>query len=96
MFLFHSRWRGRLSALPKPGVAEPACNLKPAATSEIAEVLSRAALCESGQLVHDADLIIGRVTAARLVEHLRGAGFMIVKTGAGPVHGNSAIPAPSP
>jgi hypothetical protein len=96
MFLFHSRWRGRLSALPKPGAPEPACALKPAATSEIADVLSRAALCESGQLVHDADLIIGRVTAARLVEHLRGAGFMIVKTGAASAHGHSAIAAPSP
>jgi hypothetical protein len=96
MFLFHSRRRDRLSALPKPDAPEPACNLKPAATSEIAEVLSRAALCESGQLVHDADLIIGRVTAARLVEHLRGAGFMIVKSGGASVHDNSAIPAQSP
>jgi hypothetical protein len=96
MFLIRSRWRGRLSALAKPVLTAPANELKPAATAEIADALSRAMLCEGRHLVHDADLIIGRVTAARLVEHLRGEGFMIVKTRKDPIHGKSMIAAPLP
>jgi len=96
MFLIRSRRRGRLSALPIPALPEPANDLKPAATSEIADALSRAVLHQGRHLVHDADLIIGRVTAARLVEHLRGEGFMIVKTRGGAVQGKSTIAAPSP
>jgi len=95
MFLIRSRWRGRLSALPKAVLPEPANDLKPAATSEIADALTRAMLHEGNHLVHDADLIIGRVTAARLVEHLRCEGFMIVKTRGGVVQGKSAIAVPS-
>ena len=96
MFLIRSRWRGRLSAMPKAVLPEPANDLRPAATSEIADALSRAVLNEGRHLVHDADLIIGRVTAARLVEHLRGEGFMIVKTRGGAVQGKSTMTAPTP
>jgi len=84
MFSISSHWRGRLSSM-----ADPAANLKPAPTSEVADALSRSLLVDGRRRVHDADLIIGRVTAATLVEHLRGAGFMIVKTERGVAAGHS-------
>ena len=69
-------------------------SLKPATTSEVADALTRAVLCDGKRLVHDADLIIGRVTAAGLVEHLRDAGFMIVKTRGGALPGESGMAVP--
>ena len=109
MFSIRSRLRDRLSAQydplsritgrrgegGEPAVTSPA-PMSPASMSEVADALSRAALCDGKHVVHDADLIIGRVTAARLVEHLRGAGFVIVRSEAGVPVGKAAIGAPAP
>jgi hypothetical protein len=81
MFSISSYKRRKLSVAANPANNHNPPKLKPANTSEVADALTRAVLHDEKRLVHDADLIIGRVTAARLVEHLRGAGFEIVKSG---------------
>jgi hypothetical protein len=89
MFSIRSQRReGRCQASDLTG------NLKPATTSEVADALTRAILYDGKRIVHDADLIIGRVTAAGLVEHLRDAGYMIVKTRGGALSGASGMAAP--
>jgi len=80
MFSIRSYKRRKLSDTADLSSNPIAPKLKPADTSEVADALSRAVLHDQRRLVHDADLIIGRVTAARLVEYLRGAGFVIVKS----------------
>jgi|HubBroStandDraft_1064217.scaffolds.fasta_scaffold1335927_2 hypothetical protein len=87
MFLIRSYERNRNTVM-----STPTDRLKPAAISEVAEALSRALLYDGRRRVHDADLVIGRVTAAMLVEHLGGAGFVIMKRAGATAPSTSAMP----
>jgi hypothetical protein len=58
-------------------------NLKAASSDEIAEWLSLALLYDRRRWVHDADRLLARIAAGRLVECLAAAGFVVIKrTGA--------------
>ena len=53
--------------------------LRPATAEEIGESLSFALRYEARRRVHTADEAMARITAERLVEHLRLSGFVLMK-----------------
>ena len=53
--------------------------LRPASTDEIEQSLSFALRFDGRRRVHHADDAMARITAARLVAHLRKSGFVLMK-----------------
>jgi hypothetical protein len=53
--------------------------LTPATTDDLAESLAFALRWNGRKRVHDADAMMARITAERLVEHLRQSGFVVMK-----------------
>ena len=53
--------------------------LRPASEEEIAATLAHGLRYEGRRRVHDADTAMARVTAERLVRHLRASGFVLMK-----------------
>jgi hypothetical protein len=68
-----------------------ATNLRPATPDEIAETLSFALLYEGRKRVRQADDIMARITAERLVRHLERSGFVLMRRppGAAPAVGSA-------
>ncbi|WP_259650240.1 hypothetical protein [Gluconacetobacter diazotrophicus] len=60
-----------------------AVELKPADPGEIADALMHALRYDGRRRVHDADELMARIVAERLVEHLKRCGFILVKSGDG-------------
>ena len=56
-----------------------ASHLRPATPDEIAETLSFALRYEGRRRVHQADDIMARITAERLVRHLERSGFVLMR-----------------
>lgn len=54
-------------------------NLRPATTDEIMQTLSFALRYRGRKRVHDADDVMARITAERLVRHLDASGFVLMK-----------------
>ena len=54
-------------------------HLRPATPDEIAETLSFALRYDGRRRVHHADSVMARITAERLVEHLRRSEFVVMK-----------------
>lgn len=54
-------------------------SLRPATPDEIATALSFALRYQGRKRVHDADDVMARVTAERLVRHLEASGFVLMK-----------------
>ncbi len=52
---------------------------RPATEDELIESLSFALRYEGRKRVHHADDMMARITAERLVRHLRGSGFVLLK-----------------
>ena len=53
--------------------------LRPATADEIADALSFALRYQGRKRVHHADDVMARITAERLVQHLEGSGFVLMK-----------------
>ena len=53
--------------------------LRPATEEEIAESLAFGLRYDGRRRVHHADEAMARITAVRLVEHLRASGFVLMK-----------------
>jgi len=53
-------------------------NLRPATRDEIMQSLSFALRFNGRKRVHDADEIMARITAERLVEHLERSGYVVM------------------
>jgi hypothetical protein len=53
--------------------------LRPATPDEIAQSLAFALRYDGRKRVHDADDIMARITAERLVRHLQQSGFVLMK-----------------
>lgn len=58
-------------------------SLRQATADEIADGLSFALRYDGRKRRHDADQVMGRITADRLVRHLQAAGFMVMKAASG-------------
>ncbi len=54
-------------------------HLRPATAEEIAESISFALRYDGRRRVSHADEIMARITAERLVQHLRGSGFVVMR-----------------
>jgi hypothetical protein len=54
-------------------------SLRPASTEEIAESISFALRYDGRKRVSHADEMMARITAERLVRHLRGCGFVVMR-----------------
>ncbi len=67
-------------------------HLRPATPDEIAETLSFALCYEGRKRVRQADDIMARITAERLVQHLERSGFVLMKRppGAAPAVGSAS------
>ena len=52
---------------------------RPATADELIESLAFALRYEGRKRVHHADDMMARITAERLVRHLRGSGFVVMK-----------------
>lgn len=61
-------------------------NLRPATTAEIAESIAFALRYDGRKRVHHADEMMARITAERLVQHLRDAGFVVMRQPSRQVH----------
>jgi hypothetical protein len=63
--------------------------LRPATPDEIAQSLAFALRYNGRRRVHDADDVMSRITAERLVPHLQQSGFVLMKAppGAAPTTG---------
>jgi hypothetical protein len=68
-------------------------DLRPADPAAMVETLSRALLYEGRRRVHDADQVLGRVTAEVLLAHLVGAGFVVMKRDGAAPPSTSGMPA---
>ena len=53
--------------------------LRPATTEEIADSIAFALRYEGRKRVNHADEMMARITADRLVRHLRGSGFVVMR-----------------
>lgn len=53
--------------------------LRPATTEEMAESIAFALRYDGRRRVHHADEMMARITAERLVQHLRDAGFVVMR-----------------
>jgi hypothetical protein len=60
-------------------------HLHPATQADVAEALAFALRYDGRKRVRDADLIMARITADRLVRHLEQSGFVLMKRPAGAV-----------
>jgi len=60
-------------------------DLKPAREDEIADALMHALRFEGRRRVHDADELMARLVAERLVAHLRRCGFRLMRLPAAPL-----------
>ena len=54
-------------------------DLRPATTDEIMQTMSFALRYQGRKRVHDADDVMARVTAERLLRHLEASGFVLMK-----------------
>lgn len=61
------------------GADEKDGHLLPASSSEIAEALIHGLRYDGRRRVHDADELMARVVAERLVEHLERSGFVLCR-----------------
>jgi hypothetical protein len=61
---------------PPPARSDP---IRPAIEDELIESLAFALRYEGRKRVHHADDMMARITAERLVRHLRGCGFVLLK-----------------
>ncbi len=68
--------------------------LRPATQDEIAQALSFALQYEGRKRVHQADNMMARITAERLVRHLERSGFVVMKRPPAPDPTTSHMPAP--
>ncbi len=66
--------------------------LRPASPEEITHALSFALRYDGRKRVHDADDVMGRITAERLVQHLQASGFVVMKRPAAPAPTTSGMP----
>ncbi len=66
------------------GADETKDYLSPASPSEIAEALIHGLRYDGRRRVHDADELMARVVAERLVEHLERSGFVLCRRPAAP------------
>lgn len=64
--------------------------LRPATPDEIAQALSFALQFDGRKRVHHADSFMAQITATRLVEYLKLAGFVVMKKPPAPGHSASA------
>ena len=74
-------------------------SLRPATEDEIAESLAFGLRYEGRKRVHHADGMMARITAERLVRHLRTSGFVLMKQPAATApstshHGHPSAPKP--
>lgn len=69
---------------------------RPASPEEIATSLAFALRYNGRKRVHDADEVMARITADRLVRHLAASGFVIMKAPPGPAPTTSHMPNPVP
>ena len=69
--------------------------LCPATQDEIAETLSFALRYEGRRRVHQADEMMARITAERLIRHLERSGFVVMKRPSAPAPTASAMPLPN-
>jgi hypothetical protein len=65
-----------LRALSSPMPDTP--ELRPATRDELTQFLSFAVRCNGRKHVHDADEVMARITAERLVEHLERSGYVVM------------------
>jgi hypothetical protein len=82
MFLIRS-----LRASILPTMPDEPDQLRPATPDEIAEAISFALRYDGRRRVHHADAAMARITADRLVEHLRLSGFVLMKQPTRQPHG---------
>jgi hypothetical protein len=68
--------------------------LRPATPDEIAETLSFALRYDGRRRVHDADDVMARITAERLVQHLERSGFVLMKRPSAAPPTTSQMPLP--
>jgi hypothetical protein len=54
-------------------------HLRPATSDEIADALSFALRFQGRKRVHQADDMMARITAERLIQHLEASGFVVMK-----------------
>jgi hypothetical protein len=60
-------------------VSDPAPVLRPANPSDVASVLSFALQYDGRRRVRQADTLMARIVADRLMEHLERSGFVVMK-----------------
>jgi hypothetical protein len=53
--------------------------LRPASLDDVADALAFALRFDGRKRVHDADQVMARITAERLVRHLKQSGFVMMK-----------------
>ena len=71
-------------------------DLKPASAAELEESLSFALRYAGKRRMHHADHVMARVTAERLVLHLRQSGFVVLKRSSATAPSSSQHPHPHP
>lgn len=64
--------------------------LTPAEPADVADALAFALKFNGRKRVHDADDMMARIAATRLVEHLALSGFMVMKKPPVPLHSDAA------
>jgi hypothetical protein len=69
-------------------------DLRPAIAEEVQETLSFALRYDGRRRVHDADDVMARITAERLVAHLARSGFVLMKKPPAAVPSVVSHPAP--
>jgi hypothetical protein len=68
-----------LDSFPHPRYNPPMSDLTPASPDDIANALSFALRFNGRKRVHDADLVMSRIVAERLVAHLLRSGFVLMR-----------------
>jgi hypothetical protein len=67
-------------------------DLRPTTADEITQTLSFALRYRGRKRVHDADDVMARITAERLVRHLEASGFVVMKKPPGAAPATSHMP----
>jgi hypothetical protein len=67
-------------------------HLRPATSDEIADALSFALRYQGRKRVHQADDMMARITAERLIQHLTASGFVVMKGQAAPAPTTAHMP----
>jgi hypothetical protein len=70
-------------------------HLRPATPDEIADAFSFALQYQGRKRVHHADGMMARITADRLVQHLRASGFVLMKGASATAPSTSGMPPPA-